>query len=90
MPARIPRIAPPLAAMALIVIAAAAMADEAHPRLERFEHFVLEGDITRGMPGYRSQNLVVSELDAMYAFLRGKAEAAGPATPAASIIPPGR
>ena len=130
MPARIPRIAPPLAAMALIVIAAAAMADEAPPRLdtqargraalramdcarchgrdytgwtapsliaavrdsprERFEHFVLEGDITRGMPGYRSQNLVVSELDAMYAFLRGKAEAARPATPAASIIPPGR
>ncbi|MGE5115878.1 MAG: c-type cytochrome [Betaproteobacteria bacterium] len=52
---------------------------------ERFEHFVLEGDITRGMPGYRSQPLVVAELDAMYAYLCAKAEPAGPAMPAATI-----
>lgn len=37
---------------------------------ERFDYFVLDGDITRGMPGYRSQPLVVAELDAIYAYLR--------------------
>jgi mono/diheme cytochrome c family protein len=35
----------------------------------RFVHFVLHGDPTRGMPSYRSQPLVVTELDAMYAYL---------------------
>jgi cytochrome c55X len=46
---------------------------------ERFDHYVLEGDIARGMPGYKSQPLVVAELDAMYAYLRARA---GPLNPA--------
>jgi cytochrome c55X len=40
---------------------------------ERFDHWVLEGDIARGMPGYRSQALVVAELDAIYAYLLARA-----------------
>jgi cytochrome c55X len=36
---------------------------------ERFDRYVLEGDAMRGMPGYRSQPLVVAELDAIYAHL---------------------
>src|SRR5512134_1737086 len=40
---------------------------------ERFEHWVLEGDTGRGMPGYRSQPLVVAELDAIYAYLLARA-----------------
>ena len=43
---------------------------------ERFDWFVLEGDIVRGMPGYRSQPLVVAELDAIYIYLRALAEQA--------------
>jgi mono/diheme cytochrome c family protein len=41
---------------------------------ERFDQYVLEGDPTRGMPGYRSQPLVVAELDAIYAYLRARTE----------------
>lgn len=41
---------------------------------ERFERYVLDGS-ERGMPGYRSQPLVVAELDAIYAYLRAQAEA---------------
>ena len=37
---------------------------------ERFDWYVLEGDVMRGMPGYRSQPLVVAEIDAIYAYLR--------------------
>jgi cytochrome c55X len=40
--------------------------------LERFRHFVLEGDPVRGMPGYRSQPLVVADVDAMYAYLQAR------------------
>lgn len=36
---------------------------------ERFDRIVLDGNIGRGMPGYRSQPLVVAELDAIYAYL---------------------
>jgi hypothetical protein len=36
---------------------------------ERFERLVLDGDIVRGMPGYRSQPRVVENLDAIYAYL---------------------
>ena len=36
---------------------------------ERFDQYVLDGDAMRGMPGYRSQPLVVAELDAIYAYL---------------------
>jgi mono/diheme cytochrome c family protein len=41
---------------------------------ERFTHSVLEGEITRGMPGYKAQGAVVAELDAMYAYLRARAD----------------
>jgi cytochrome c55X len=41
---------------------------------ERFDHYVLEGDAVRGMPGYRSQARVVADLDAIYAYLRAHAE----------------
>jgi len=36
---------------------------------ERFDWYVLKGDIGRGMPGYESQPLVVAQIDAMYAWL---------------------
>ena len=42
---------------------------------ERFERWVLEGDPVRGMPGYRSQPLVVASLDAIYAYLQAQATA---------------
>jgi cytochrome c55X len=41
---------------------------------QRFEHYLLEGDVARGMPGYRSQALVVEQIDAIYAYLRARAE----------------
>lgn len=41
---------------------------------ERFDRFVLDGDIVRGMPGYRSQALVVDELESIYAYLLARAE----------------
>lgn len=44
---------------------------------ERFDRIVLEGDIGRGMPGYKNQPLVVSELEAIYAYLHARAHAAG-------------
>lgn len=50
----------------------------------RFDHYVLEGDVTRGMPGYRSQPLVVAELDAIYAYLRARSEGRFGAGPPAS------
>jgi mono/diheme cytochrome c family protein len=48
---------------------------------ERFDRMVLDGDPSRGMPGYRSQPLVVAELDAIYAYLVVRASAAGAAAP---------
>ncbi len=49
----------------------------------RFDYYVLDGDATRGMPGYRSQPLVVAELDAIYAYLRARSEGRiGPVLPA--------
>jgi len=59
---------------------------------ERFERYVLDGDSVRGMPAYRSQAVVVDNLDAMYAYLiarakgelgRGNPAAAPDAKPAA-------
>jgi mono/diheme cytochrome c family protein len=41
---------------------------------ERFERYVLVGDIGRGMPGYQSQAKLVAELDSIYAYLRARAE----------------
>jgi cytochrome c55X len=52
---------------------------------ERFDRWVLDGDITRGMPGYRGQALVERELDAIYAYLvarsRGEVAAGSMAKP---------
>ena len=44
---------------------------------ERFDRYVLEGDAMRGMPGYRSQPLVVAELDAIHAYLLSCVERGG-------------
>jgi cytochrome c55X len=49
---------------------------------ERFDHWVLQGDVGRGMPGYRSQPLVVAEIDAIYAYLLARARGdIGPGRP---------
>jgi cytochrome c55X len=49
---------------------------------ERFDHWVLDGDTGRGMPSYRSQPLVVAELDAIYAYLLARARGdIGPGRP---------
>ena len=51
---------------------------------ERFTRFVLDGDIERGMPGYRSQPAVVAGLDDMYAYLQARAAGTiGPGRPGA-------
>lgn len=55
---------------------------------ERFDRFVLEGDIARGMPPYKSQPMVVAELDAIYAYLMAQAEADQPRrTPVPGVRP---
>jgi mono/diheme cytochrome c family protein len=41
---------------------------------ERFERYVLVGDIGRGMPGYQSQPKLVAEIDSIYAYLLARAE----------------
>jgi hypothetical protein len=41
---------------------------------ELFDRIVLEGDVARGMPGYRSNPRVVADLDAIYIYLRARAE----------------
>ena len=41
---------------------------------ERFDRFVIDGEIARGMPGYESQALVMRELDSIYAYLRARAD----------------
>jgi mono/diheme cytochrome c family protein len=49
---------------------------------ERFDRFVLEGDLVRGMPGYRSQAAVTANLDAIYAYLLARANGEiGPGKP---------
>ena len=49
---------------------------------EQFDRWVLDGDIGRGMPGYRNQPLVVDELDAIYAYLLARARGdIGPGRP---------
>jgi mono/diheme cytochrome c family protein len=54
---------------------------------ERFDRYVLGGDVLRGMPGYRSQAAVVAELDAIYAYLRARAEGrVGPGAPEAQAV----
>jgi cytochrome c55X len=53
-----------------------------HGSRQRFDHWVLDGDIGRGMPGYRSQPLVVADLDAIYAYLLARARGdIGPGRP---------
>ena len=52
---------------------------------ERFDRFVLDGDIGRGMPGYRSQSAVTANLDAIYAYLLARARGeVGPGKPEAT------
>jgi mono/diheme cytochrome c family protein len=41
---------------------------------ERFEHYLLVGEISRGMPGYQSQPALVAEIDSIYAYLRARAD----------------
>jgi mono/diheme cytochrome c family protein len=49
---------------------------------ERFDRYVLDGDIARGMPGYRSQPAVPANLDAIYAYLLARAKGEiGPGNP---------
>jgi cytochrome c55X len=49
---------------------------------ERFDRLVLDGDIARGMPGYRNHPIVVDELDAIYAYLVARAQGEiGPGNP---------
>jgi cytochrome c55X len=49
---------------------------------ERFDRYVLDGDIARGMPGYRSQPAVTANLDAIYAYLLARAKGeTGPGNP---------
>jgi cytochrome c55X len=51
---------------------------------ERFDRLVLQGDIGRGMPGYRAEAVVVRELDAIYVYLRARAlREIGPGNPLA-------
>ena len=45
---------------------------------ERFERSVLDGDPVRGMPGYRSQPLVVAGIDAIHAYLPVRRRHPGP------------
>ena len=52
---------------------------------ERFERWVLDGNIGAGMPGYRSQALVADNLDAIYAYLRARSQGeVGPGVPGAA------
>ncbi|HEX6240241.1 MAG TPA: cytochrome c [Polyangiales bacterium] len=53
---------------------------------QRFDRWVLDGDIGRGMPGYRGQPLVVDALDAIYAYLQFRAR--GEVRPAARTAAP--
>ena len=49
---------------------------------ERFDRYVLDGDIGRGMPGYRGQPVVATNLDAIHAYLLARASGAiGPGNP---------
>jgi mono/diheme cytochrome c family protein len=55
---------------------------------ERFDRWVLDGDVVRGMPGYRSQPLVVAALDAIHAYLLSRARGAiGPVVRSAAPAP---
>lgn len=55
---------------------------------ERFDRYVLEGDIGRGMPGYRSQPAVTANLDAIHAYLLARAKGElGPGDPETAAQP---
>jgi len=41
-----------------------------------FDRIVLEGEVSRGMPGYKSHPRVVADLDAIYAYLKARADGA--------------
>ena len=55
-----------------------------------FDRIVLEGEVSRGMPGYKSHPRVVADLDAIYTYLKARADGAiSPSTsPAASSTNP--
>ncbi|HET7528526.1 MAG TPA: cytochrome c [Burkholderiaceae bacterium] len=55
---------------------------------ERFDRFVIDGEIARGMPGYRSQALVMRELDSIYAYLRARADGTVAAGRLSTRVPP--
>ena len=58
---------------------------------ERFDRYVLDGDIGRGMPGYRSQPAVSNNLDAIYAYLLARAKGEiGPGNPRPGETAPAR
>jgi hypothetical protein len=48
---------------------------------ESFDRVVLEGVIPRGMPGYASYPAMVENLDAVYRYLKARAD---------GVLPPGR
>jgi mono/diheme cytochrome c family protein len=43
---------------------------------EQFKQVVTDGRPDRGMPGYKTSNLVMSNLDNLYAYLKGRADGA--------------
>ena len=43
---------------------------------EWFDRIVLEGDVSRGMPGYRLHPRVVADLDAIYIYLKARDDGA--------------
>jgi cytochrome c55X len=46
---------------------------------ERFERILLDGVADRGMPAYRNQALVVTEIGSIYAYLRARSDGTVPA-----------
>ena len=51
---------------------------------ERFERSVLDGNPVRGMPGYRSQPLVVAGIDSIHAYLLALATGTAASPPGAA------
>jgi cytochrome c55X len=45
---------------------------------ERFDRYLLDGDLVRGMPGYRGQPAVADQIDAIYAYLLARARGEAP------------
>ena len=43
---------------------------------EQFKQLVTDGRPERGMPGYKTSNLVMTNIDNLYAYLKGRADGA--------------